>query len=339
MPMLNVFDSDAFGVVQLTDAVNKMPFVPSRAGEVAFAGVNIGVSTTSIAVEEFNGTLSLIPTTPRGSPGVQNTTARRQLRQINIPHIQEDFAVYADEVQGVRNFGSETDVQTVQQLVNGKMIEVLARMDLTQENLRLGALLGQVRDADNTVLVDLFTAFGVTQEPPVDFNLDNPATELRTICQQIRRTMLRNLQMTAPGNMLVYAFCGDNFFDALLSHAAFNDVYRATERAERAMAGNFAFGSVEFGGIVFENYRGTDDASTTVGIPTDEVRLFPVGVPGLYREVYAPADYEETVNTIGLPRYARQVAMPNGKGRTVEAQTNPLPYCTRPRVLMRGVRT
>ena len=34
--------------------------------------------------------------------------------------------------------------------------------------------------------------------------------------------------------------------------------------------------------------------------------FFPVGVPGLFRQYNAPADFVETANTIGLPRYAKQ---------------------------------
>jgi hypothetical protein len=34
--------------------------------------------------------------------------------------------------------------------------------------------------------------------------------------------------------------------------------------------------------------------------------FFPVGVPGLFRQYNALADFVETANTIGLPRYAKQ---------------------------------
>ena len=52
--MLDIFNDDAFGVVSLTDAVNKTPFVPGRAGAVA-SWAEDGVSTTTIAVEEVAG--------------------------------------------------------------------------------------------------------------------------------------------------------------------------------------------------------------------------------------------------------------------------------------------
>ena len=62
-------------------------------------------------------------------------------------------------------------------------------------------------------------------------------------------------------------------------------------------------------------------------------------MPGLFRGYYAPADYEETVNTLGLKTYAKQWPMVNGKGRHGEVQRNVLHLCTRPASLLRGKRT
>ena len=97
------------------------------------------------------------------------------------------------------------------------------------------------------------------------------------------------------------------------------------------------YGVFEFGGIIFENYRGGIGATPFIG--ANDCHFFPVGVPGLWRTIYGPADYEETVNTVGLPRYAKQWPSPNGKGRSLESQMNAINYCTRPKVLMKGTTT
>ena len=95
------------------------------------------------------------------------------------------------------------------------------------------------------------------------------------------------------------------------------------------------YGAFEFGGITWMNYRGGQN----VGIETDKCHLVPMGVPGLFRTVYAPADYIETVNTPGQRLYGKQWEMQNGKGVNLEFQMNALQYCTRPRVLIPGKRT
>ena len=57
--------------------------------------------------------------------------------------------------------------------------------------------------------------------------------------------------------------------------------------------------------------------------------LVPEGVAGLFITRFAPADYLDTVNTLGLPYYAD--SQPKGrKGVKLEVQSNPLHLCLVP---------
>jgi hypothetical protein len=253
----------------------------------------------------------------------------------------------AESVQGVREFGSTDQLRSVQSVVNKQLGKMSSRFDLTLEHLRLGALKGVVLDADgSTVLADLFELFGVKNSSNAaapeefDFDLDGLASdpvEIRVLCQEIVRYIQRTAKMVLPATSQIWGFCGDEFFDKLISKSDVKAVYENTADQERRLGANYAFGRFEFAGIVFENYRGTDDNSATVGIATDEARFFLTGVPGLYQELFAPADFIETVNTIGLPRYAKQAVDPRFQ-RFVEvhAQMNPLPVCLRPQTLVKG---
>jgi hypothetical protein len=53
----------------------------------------------------------------------------------------------------------------------------------------------------------------------------------------------------------------------------------------------------------------------------------------LFVEAYAPADYNETVNTLALARYTKTEALEFNKGWAMESQMNVLPLCTMPRAL------
>ena len=50
----------------------------------------------------------------------------------------------------------------------------------------------------------------------------------------------------------------------------------------------------------------------------------------------APADYLDTANTPGQPIYAKQVMDPKGKHVDILIESNPLPLCKRPGVLVKG---
>lgn len=86
--------------------------------------------------------------------------------------------------------------------------------------------------------------------------------------------------------------------------------------------------SFEFGGIVWERYRGK--VAGVSFVHDDKALLIPEGVPDLYISVFAPADYMETVNTQGIPYYSKIEPLPFNKGMAGEAQSNPLHLCTRP---------
>jgi hypothetical protein len=330
--MLDVFKQDAFSIISLTDAINKLPFIPGRAGVIIDWNEN-GVATTSIAIEEVNGVLQMVNPTARGGPGASVPKQKRVARQLTIPHYQVDDAIYAEEVQGVRAFGQENQVQTVLGQVNARMEQHMQLvLDPTLEYQRVGALKGIIINQDGSTMYNLFTEFGVGQPGEVAFDFTVKVDgAVRAVCDGISRTIATALGgLTFTG---VYSFCSDSFWDALVSNKEVRATYLNQQEASQLREGT-AYQTFNFGGITFENYRGAVGA--TKFIADDKANFFPRGVPGLWRTVYAPADYIETVNTIGLPRYAKQYPMENGKGINLECQSNPLSYCTRPGVLVQG---
>jgi hypothetical protein len=130
---------------------------------------------------------------------------------------------------------------------------------------------------------------------------------------------------------------GPDFFEDLITHPEVEKAH------ERYLDGAFlrqgqARGSFEYGGIVFEEYRGR--VGTVDFTDASKAYFFPVGVPGLFRQYNAPADFVETANTIGLPRYAKQaVDQQFARWVMLHVQSNPLQICTRPWVLIKGKRT
>jgi hypothetical protein len=66
--MLNVFKTDAFSTVSLTDAFIKKPYQPRRLGKLGLFRES-GIPNTTAVVEYKDGQLSLITSSPRGGPG------------------------------------------------------------------------------------------------------------------------------------------------------------------------------------------------------------------------------------------------------------------------------
>jgi hypothetical protein len=360
--ILDVFRSDCFSFTSLTQSILKLPYKPSRIGDIGLFQEK-GIPTLTATVEEKNGVLALLPTAERGTQATSAKRTMRKARSFVVPHIPYDDAILASDVQGVRAFGSENEVQTVAGLVNDRLAEMKQAHEVTLEWHRIGALHGCILDADaSTVIYNLFNEFGLTNVSApsggvstagefgegqayltIDTNADghnpgqhiytipfsDPTTNIRQICTAIARDVLKTLGMSNYDHL--HCFCGAEFFDTLIDHDDVRSTYMNWFQAQ-TLRQDLRKG-FEYGGITFENYQGM--VSGNLFQAADEAIVFPVGVPNLFQTYYSPADFVETVNTIGLPLYAKQEPMKFNRGIELHTQSNPLTMCTRPLVLIR----
>lgn len=339
--MLDIFKSDAFSVINLTDALNDLKFVPGRVGQMGLFRAS-GVTTTGVAIEKKGSQLILVPPTERGAPGTTMDKSKRSLLDLRVPHFEINDAVMAEEVQGIRAFGSEQALETVQGKVAERGAEHSQSMAATSEYAQVGAIKGVVTYADGTTL-NLFTTFGVQQITEQAMDLSQTSVDngpLRKKCASIVRMIGTELD-GLPWTGMAHALCGDTFFDDLLANKEVRETYKGWTQAQILREGYIdangkSWGAFEFGGIIWENYRGA--VGGTSFVHADKAHIFPAGVPSLFRTYHAPADYIETVNTMGKRLYGKIYDMPNGKGVNMDVQMNELNICTRPRVLIQAKR-
>ena len=238
--------------------------------------------------------------------------------------------VLPDEVQDVREFGQEaTDASLRSQasVINDKLQLMLNSITATKEFHMVGALRGQVLDADGSVLVDWYEKFGV-QKKSVNVQLSAAGTNVRKSCLDAKRTA----EPLLGGAMVTgfKAYCGTDWFDAFTDHAKVKDAYAHYQEAQDRIGGDMRSGFT-FGGITFEEYNVT--VGNQLFIPADVAQVFPVG-SGLASIYYAPANYNEAVNTLGKPIYAKSEERRMGKGWDLEAQSNPLAVFHYPEALV-----
>ncbi len=332
MPMNNAFDTPAFHVTALTAAINILPNNYGRLERMALMPPR-PVRFRQIAVEEKNGVLNLLPTLPIGSPGTVGQRGKRKLRSFGIPHIPHDDVVLPEEVQGIRAFGSENETQALADVMADHLQSMRNKHAITLEHLRMGALKGVILDADGSTLYDLYDEFGITAKT-VSFALSNANTNVKAKCM----TVLRHIEDNLRGEVMtrVHALVSSEFFDALTSHAK---VEKAYERwlDGTALRDDMRMGFT-FGGITFEEYRGqaTDPEGTVRRfIAGNEGHAFPLGTVETFSSYFAPADFNETANTMGQPLYAKQEPRKFERGTDLHTQSNPLPMCHRPGVLVK----
>ena len=330
--MQNVFANPAFTMANLTAAINH---VPNRYGRLEALNLFPAKPTRfrQILIEERNGVLNLLPTLPVGSPGTVGVRGKRKMRSFVVPHIPHDDVVAPEEVQGIRAFGSETELETVAGVLAQHLETMRNKHAITLEHLRMGALKGEILDADGSSIYDLFGEFNITPKS-INFALATDGTNVRQKCIDVLAHIEGNLRgefMTS-----VRCLCSPEFFEKLTGHPKVEKAYENFQQG--VMLRDDVRAGFTFGGITFEEYRGqaTDgNGDSRRFIAAGEAHAFPVGTVDTFATYFAPADFNETVNTLGQPVYAKQEPRKFERGTDLHTQSNPLPMCHRPGVLVK----
>jgi len=330
--MNNPFHTPAFSMAALTAAIN---IIPNRFGRIEALGLfpDKPVRTRQILVEEQNGVLNLLPSMPPGSPGTVGRRGKRAMRSFVITHIPHDDVVLPEEVQGIRAFGSETEMETIASVMARHLQTMRNKHAITLEHLRMGALKGVILDADGSVIYDLFDEFGITPTA-INFDLGNANSNVKKKCADV----LRHFEDNLKGEFMtgVHCLCSPEFYDALTDHVKVKDAFAYSQ--QRAVLIDDMRAGFTFGGVTFEEYRGqaTDvNGVTRRFIAAGEAHAFPLGTIDTFSTYYAPADFNETANTLGQPLYAKQEPRKFERGTDLHTQSNPLPMCHRPGVLVK----
>jgi hypothetical protein len=337
--MLDVLNDDAFSNVELTASINILEYKPRLLGSRNWFTKKFPTLNT-IYIERRGETLSILETKPRGSGETNKKKARRRdMIPFMIPHIPHDDSVYASDVAGVREFGYEEQLERVTTVVNDKLLGMRNNHEVTHEYHRIGALKGIILDGDAAAseLLDLFEAFGITQEEHY-FELDGDGTALKRECLDV----IAYMEDILGGETYdyVHALCGNAFFQDLVNNQEVKTNYseQTNYKFPTVQQGTGTQGrgtnQVWYGDILFENYRGKVGSRSFV--ETDEAHFFPVGVNDLFQVHFGPAETMSDVNTPGKELYAQKELKKWDEGMELHSESNPLHICRRPKLLVKG---
>lgn len=328
----NPFDAGGYSLAEMTEAINILPNLYTRLGELGLFEFE-GVTQRSVIIEQYEGVLNLLPSVPWGSPATVGSREGRSMRSFAIPHIPHDDAITAADLQGQPALGSDQPDQLAV-VMNRKLTLMRRKHAATREYMEVNALRGIVKDGAGVTLYNYFTEFGLTQIS-VDFVLGTAGTDVQTKCRDVTGQMEDELQ----GETMTYAhvLASKEFMDKLLAHSKVKEAYQFYMAGQQPLRENVTR-RFNFMGLIFEEYRGSVTLSTGATerlIPAGEAIAFPIGTMDTFKTYGAPADLLETANTIGLPMYARQLLEPKGRWIDLMTQANILPLNKRPRLAIR----
>jgi hypothetical protein len=356
---MDIFNDDAFSATSMTAALEDFDFKPNFVGSLNLFE-DVPIATTSISVERRGNTLALIPTSLRGEAIAEGKRDGRNIRNFETVRIAKGHTMSASEIQNIRAFGQESDVETMIAYVGRYANKLVGDVEMTWENMKLGAVMGKVLDADGSVLWDWFSEWGIAAPAEIDFALDTDTTDIEAKCREVIEVMKRASKGAWNMSTYVVGLCGKSFFNKLTAHKTIKTTYLNTQQAQmlnRAMGlatgSGFRSGSIatfDYGGITFIRYQEADafnfasDEATLaaagkdgMGVQSKRCKFFPVNAPGVFQQAFAPGESWEWANTLGRPLYS---LMLRDKDRDFwvrpEVYSYPIFLCTRPEMLLRA---
>ncbi len=329
MATLDIFNNDPFSLSALTQVITDIPRVPTQLGDEGLF-TEYGVNTTSILIERAGSKIQLVPSAPRGGVPQPGTRTGRKMFPLVATHLPQSDSITADEVQGVRAFGTETEAMAISTVVKKRLADLKSNLDLTMEYQRIGALKGVVLDADGaTELWNMYTLFGFTQTTHF-FDLSTSSTDVKQKCILLKRAIQAKLGGRAMKKVRVKV--SESFFDSLTSHAEVKKAYTLWQNGAFGRQDQ-SQGDFEFCDVIFQIYSGGTDAGDFV--PSGFGYAYPEGVPSMFQIAYAPANFMETVNTNGLPYYAKQKVNQWETGVDIYTQSNPITFNSLPEAVIK----
>jgi hypothetical protein len=141
MATMDIFEGDAFSIIELTRALENIPFKPTTLSASGLFS-DRGVRTRTVVIESRDGTLSLIPFSERGSAHDSQVPERRDVRAFVCRQFKKQDVIWASEIQGIRAFGTESEAQQVQVEVARRLRRLRTDAEATFEYHLLNGIQG-----------------------------------------------------------------------------------------------------------------------------------------------------------------------------------------------------
>ncbi len=337
--VLDVFSSDAFGMVSLTEGIDKLPYVPGRIDGMGLFKTE-GVFHNQVKIEERHGKLTLVPTAPRGTMEEFATERVRQARIFQVPHLPKNDFIMADDIADVRAFNSDNRTEAIGEIVADRLEQLKQDHAATWEFHMAKALSGIVLDADgSTVIYNWFTEFNIFKQTVTISKAGANSAKLGF--QDIRRRVIDALGGESFTSL--HGFCNQAFMDEFVVIASVKEAYDRWQDTV-VQRENLAYNNVDLFGINIEEYRNVATIDTTDGTRTIDIPyidhpdtpgdpvcyVVPIGTRNIFKRYNAPAPFVETVNTKGRDVYVKQVRNDFDTGVKLHTNSNPLIVNQRP---------
>lgn len=336
--------------VELTEEVNR---IPNNFGMLNALNLAPDESMASryVRIDFRDGYIVVLAADEPGAPGQmseQDDVGGTILMIPHFPHIEtiktEDLVGGVEVINGMMS-ARNLDTETARRLNT-----IRRNHSITLEYIRMGMLRGLIKDGKGRTLYDLFSIFNLTKKT-IDFELGTASTNVYEKCEAVIDHVQTNLK--GETSTQIETVVSPSFFNKLVSHPKVEKYWIQTQNApmlqnfERERLGGNWGRLMEFGQILFREYKGTFPVRNTAGAITSEAiveankgHAYPAGTQNLFRTYQGPVHHVDMVNVApdaSDPIYVSSKVLDHGAGVEMKSQSNRIAVCKQPNLVVEVV--
>lgn len=338
--VLDYLNAPEFADDNLTEAINIAPYNTGRPSQLGIF-TDTPIHTTYVRLGFVENELTVIPARERGGESNFNMRNDRSGVQFDIPHFPLDDAITPSDIQNLTAWGTDHALSSLEDVYNDRLTTMRGKHDLTHSYLDWGALNGVVIDGEGKILISIYDKFDLT-ENVISFDLDVDTTQVSDKNRETKALIRKELRGTASTGVRVLA--GKNFFDSYVKHPNVQAELRAYSGSTPNPARDDIQDTFTFAGLTLERideeYKVMQSNGTLISkkaIADDEAIALPLGTP-FFKRYVAPPDTLSGANRRPQPDTKIFVStndLPHDKGREIHTESNVLPICIRPQLMVR----
>lgn len=324
----------------LTEVINVPPYQTGRPAQLGiFQDETIRTTYVRLGIEEQE--LFVIPARERGGESNVNMRGDRAGVQFQIPHFPLDDKITPADIQNLIAWDSDGVFETVQGVYMSRMETLRGKHDLTHSYLDWGALNGIVVDVTGKQIANIYDEFDLS-ETVVEFDLDTASTDIAALNRDVKARIRKELRGTAATGIRCLA--GADFFDQYVRHPFVKEQLAAYAGQTPNPGRDDVQDIFTFGGLTIERidedyqYRQEDGSIVTQrAIPDAEAIVLPLGT-SFFKRYVAPPDTLSGANKrpdASAKVHVSTTPLDHDKGIEVHTESNVLPICTRPQLMVR----
>lgn len=325
---------------RLTDAINIPPYTTGRPAQLGiFRDEPIRTTYVRLGIEEHE--LFVIPAKERGGESNMNMRGDRAGVEFTIPHFPLDDKITPSDIQNLVAWDSDGVLETVQSVYVSRLESLRGKHDVTHSYLDWGALNGVVVDATGKQIANIYDEFDLS-ETVVEFDLETDTTDIAALNRDVKARIRKELRGTAASGIRCLA--GADFFDKYVSHPFVKEQLAAYPGQTPNPGRDDVEDVFTFAGLTLERvdedyqHRQEDGSIVTKrAIPDDEALVLPLGTP-YFKRYIAPSDTLNGANKrpdATAKVHVSTTPMDHDKGISIHTESNVLPICTRPQLMVR----